>query len=169
LGKIALQSDWNRGLTQSSQPITASNSKINGASVTSSFYVSIQTGFLPGATGFIFAYSPTFNGLYGAVPGAAACTSSTCPSGYYGNGESSPLYYIFPCTTAAVLQVTFGENVFTLPFNMGPVPGNGGYCFGSLVALDLGLNAWIMGAGPMSGFYSVFDVQNERMAFAQLV
>ncbi|KAH8921407.1 acid protease [Atractiella rhizophila] len=93
-----------------------------------------------------------------------ACTASTCGSGSDG-------FYIYPCASKPKVSVSAGGTTWAISndnFNLGVLQTGSTYCVGGIVGQDVGLNAVILGDVFMKNVYSVFDVANSRVGFAQL-
>ncbi|KAH8916418.1 acid protease [Atractiella rhizophila] len=102
--------------------------------------------------------------IYNHIPGSKACTASTCGSGSDG-------FYIYPCASKPKVSVSAGGTTWAISndnFNLGVLQTGSTYCVGGIVGQDVGLNAVILGDVFMKNVYSVFDVANSRVGFAQL-
>jgi hypothetical protein len=93
--------------------------------------------------------------FYDHIPGAQAA-----PDGYY----------IFPCNTV-LPDIVFHFDDFDFPithnFNLGPWRTGSPYCLGSIMR-DEEIDAWTMGTVFMTDYYTIFDVGNRRVGFADL-
>jgi hypothetical protein len=79
-------------------------------------------------------------------------------------------YYIFLCDTD-LPDIVFYFDDFDFPithhFNLGQWQMGSPYCIGSIMA-DVTANFWTIGTIFMTDYYTVFDVGNRKVGFANL-
>jgi hypothetical protein len=79
-------------------------------------------------------------------------------------------FYIFPCDTDLPdIVLHFGDVGYVLAhnFNRGPWQVGSPDCLGSIIAVQPA-NVWTIGTVFMSDYYTIFDVGNRRVGFAEL-
>ena len=125
---------------------------VNGSAVVSGpVDVIVDTG-----TTLVVGHSDHVAAIYAAIPGAR-------PSMDIGDGM-----YKIPCNNTVGVDLSFGGRAFTIPadvLNFGP-SGEDGVCLGGIVAGDD--RFWIIGDVFLRTVYSVYDVGNKRVGFANL-
>jgi Eukaryotic aspartyl protease len=96
--------------------------------------------------------------FYGHIPGAQ-------PAGAAHDG-----YYIFPCNTdLPEIFFEFDAFIFYIEDNLslGPWQMGSPDCLGAITGLEV-VNGWTMGTVFMTDYYTIFDVANRRVGFADL-
>ncbi|KAH7919522.1 acid protease [Leucogyrophana mollusca] len=84
--------------------------------------------------------------------------------------DVGPGFYSFPCNNIPDVSLTFGGKSFPISqdtFNIGSADG-GFTCVGGIVGQDIGAPFWIIGDVFLNNVYTVFDVGNSRVGFAEL-
>jgi len=80
-------------------------------------------------------------------------------------------YYSFPCNNFPTISFYFGgDKAFRIPpsiLNHGPVQKGSPDCYSGIVSRELGF--WSLGAVFLKSVYTVFDVRNRQVGFADLV
>ncbi|KAH7884062.1 acid protease [Phlebopus sp. FC_14] len=80
-------------------------------------------------------------------------------------------YYTFPCDSVPEVSLTFGGQEFAISpdtFNLGSASPDSAECIGGIVGDDIGDSFWIVGDVFLSNVYTLFDVGESRVGFANL-
>jgi cathepsin D len=126
----------------------------NGRTAGSNIDTIIDTG-----TTLVIGDPRTVAALYAAIPGAQDA-SRTIGAGFF----------TFPCNTDPRVTLTFGGRQFPISldtFNLGQVSAGSTNCVGGVVS-ESGLSFWVVGDVFLQNVYTVFDVGNEQVRFANL-
>ncbi|KAL0947626.1 hypothetical protein HGRIS_013714 [Hohenbuehelia grisea] len=99
--------------------------------------------------------------LYKKIPGAQDASSSV------GLGA-----FTFPCNSTSAVSLSFGGKQFPISpdlFILGPLP-DGQNCVGSIVGSSVaaGDASWIIGDRFLQNVYTIFDIGNSQVGFAEL-
>jgi hypothetical protein len=97
--------------------------------------------------------------FYSGIPGAKE-------DGSLGDG-----FYTFPCDTEPEVSFTLGGKEFSITksFNVGRTHEGSNTCVGGIVAnAETAGEFWILGDVFMTNYYTIFDVGNMQVGFAQL-
>lgn len=129
--------------------------EVNGYTVASSFKTIIDSG-----TTIIFGPSGSVKGLYDKIGGQAM------------TGQLAG-YYEFPCNNVPKVSFKWGGKAWAISessFNLGLVSTGSSMCVGAIAAQDLSLgdDVWLLGDSFMTEVYTVFDMNNNQVGFAQL-
>ncbi|KAI0062158.1 acid protease [Artomyces pyxidatus] len=127
---------------------------VNGVEVLSFTTAIIDTG-----TTQIIGDSSSVQLIYDQIDGAEAAPE-------YGDG-----IYTIPCTFDTPIELTFNDVTFSVSpstFNLGPVAQGSSTCVGGLGADDDLYGLWIVGDVFLQNVYTVFDVANSQVGFANL-
>ncbi|CAG8706698.1 8350_t:CDS:1 [Racocetra persica] len=81
--------------------------------------------------------------------------------------DDKDLYFI-PCNTTAVVSLRFGGVDFSIPSKDLFLSQNGAQCVSAIIPADLFpvSNVWLVGQTFIKNVYSVFDVGNKKVGFA---
>jgi hypothetical protein len=93
--------------------------------------------------------------IYSRIPGSLAAENGFC---------------LFPCNTDLpniVFHIEDHEYPITRNFNLGPWAVGSNYCIGSIMVVATA-NVWTIGTVFMTDYYTIFDVGNRRVGFADL-
>ncbi|KAL0947617.1 hypothetical protein HGRIS_013706 [Hohenbuehelia grisea] len=98
--------------------------------------------------------------IYAAIEGSQDASDAIAPG-----------FFTFPCSSTSTVSLSFGGKPFDMSpesFNLGTID-NGQNCVGSIVGGDLqGVSDWIVGDRFMLNTYTVFDIANAQVGFAEL-
>ncbi|KAI0771237.1 acid protease [Trametes elegans] len=107
-----------------------------------------------------------------APPDAAAQFWNAVPGAQVFDQDSG--LFTFPCESVPEVAFNWGGQSWAVSaenFNLGQAgEGFEGQCVGALASGDLGLgdNTWLLGDSFMKNVYTVFDIKNNAVGFAQL-
>ncbi|PVF96166.1 acid protease [Serendipita vermifera] len=121
--------------------------------------VSSTSCIVDSGTSLVIGDSASVASFYNSIPGAKQDES-------IGRG-----FYTYPCDGKPEVSFTIGGKEFPITdsFNLGRVQEGSDMCVGGIVASgDTGDKFWILGDVFMTNYYTVFDVGNKRVGFAQL-
>ncbi|KAF9226049.1 Asp-domain-containing protein [Gyrodon lividus] len=79
------------------------------------------------------------------------------------------LLYTFPCDDVPSVSFTFSDTSFLISaetISVGPIDEDPLDCIGSIIVADVPF--WVVGGAFLRNVYTVFDVANERVGFAEL-
>ncbi|KAF8839851.1 acid protease [Paxillus ammoniavirescens] len=122
----------------------------NGTAIVKDFPAVVDTG-----TTLILGDITTVGQFYGALNGTDI-----------GSG-----FYTLPCNSMPSVSITIGGKPFTLSaetFNLGSYDSSGETCVGSILSTSSLGDIWILGDAFLQNVYSVFDLGNSRVGFADL-
>ncbi|KAF9228837.1 acid protease [Gyrodon lividus] len=80
-------------------------------------------------------------------------------------------FYTLPCNSMPSVSITIGGKTFVLSaetFNLGSYDSSGETCVGGILATGSLGDTWILGDAFLRNVYSVFDIGNLRVGFADL-
>ena len=126
---------------------------VNGKSVASNLQAVIDTG-----TTLIIGDSNNVRALYSQIPGSRDASNTIGPG-----------FYTVPCNNIPTVSMTYGGRAFSIRpdlFNLGRVRRGSSDCVGAIVGGNQ--RFWIVGDVFLQGYYSVFDLGNNRVGFATL-
>jgi hypothetical protein len=91
----------------------------------------------------------------------------------YGSGYDG--YYLIPCASIPTVSMNFGGRDFSIPaskFSLGQVSRGSQYCVGAVLGSDQqyggsGTPTYLVGDAFLSSVYSIYDVGQKRVGFAQ--
>lgn len=142
--------EWHPVASQSYWVLTG-NAHVNNDATTADFYGIIDTG-----TTVVVAPPEQAQSFWANVEGSAP----------YGGG-----YYTFPCDSVPDVSFSFGggkrwemskDNI-----NLGSTSAGSGRCVGSIVGMDVGISAWIIGDAFLKDVYTSFDFDTNSVGFAE--
>lgn len=131
--------------------VLSGNSHVNGETPNDDFYGIIDTG-----TTVVVAPPADAKAFWASVDGSAP----------YGGG-----YYTFPCDSVPDVSFSFGggqkwemskDNI-----NLGSTSAGSGRCVGSIVGMDVGISAWIIGDAFLKDVYTSFSFDTNSVGFAK--
>lgn len=79
-------------------------------------------------------------------------------------------YYTFPCDSIPDVSFAFGGKKWEMDadtLNLGSTASGSHRCVGSVVGMDVGVNAWIMGDSFLKNVYTTFDFDQNAVGFAE--
>lgn len=79
-------------------------------------------------------------------------------------------YYTFPCNSVPDVSFSFGGKKWEMDadtLNLGSTASGSQRCVGSVVGMDVGVNAWIMGDSFLKNVYTTFDFDKNAVGFAE--
>jgi hypothetical protein len=79
-------------------------------------------------------------------------------------------YYTFPCDNAPEVSFSFGGKKWEMSegnLNLGATQAGSDRCVGSIVGMDVGVSAWIIGDSFLKDVYTTFDFDKNRVGFAK--
>ncbi|KAL4245319.1 peptidase A1 family protein [Abortiporus biennis] len=120
-----------------------------------------QSAIVDTGTTLLVGDSKTVANIYSNIPNAQA------------SDTSGPGMYTFPCNAVPTISLTFGGKAFNIDptiLNMGTVSPGSDRCVSGLVASQSSddMKFWIVGDVFLRNVYTVFDVGNSRVGFADL-
>ncbi|EGN96394.1 hypothetical protein SERLA73DRAFT_76353 [Serpula lacrymans var. lacrymans S7.3] len=113
------------------------------------------SGIIDTGTTLIVANTSNVNQFYSALNGTDV-----------GGGS-----YTLPCDSMPSISITLGGTSFTMSpdtFNIGAYDSTGEACVGAVSANDGIGDFWVLGDAFLRNVYTVFDVGNSRVGYAQL-
>jgi len=134
--------------------VSKSSANVNGKRVTTGTGVRF---IVDSGTTYIVAPTSGARKFYALVPGAKKYDAN---------------HWSFPCASAPTVSLSFGLTTKKLSiraenFNLGYTPEDKTRCIGAVIAQDLGLgSSWVIGDSFLKSWYSVFDLENNRIGFA---
>lgn len=141
--------EWHDVVSESYWVLQGS-AQVNGESASSDFYAIIDTG-----TTVVVAPTAQAKAFWAKVEGAKP---------YQGG------YYTFPCDNVPEVSFSFGGKEWPMSsdnLNLGAVSAGSSQCVGSIVGLDVGVSAWIIGDAFLKDVYTTFDFEENRVGFAE--
>ena len=87
-----------------------------------------------------------------------------------GSKPSGGGYYTFPCDSVPDVSFSFGGKNWDMSadnLNLGSTYSGSTQCVGSIVGLDVGISAWIVGDAFLKDVYTTFDFEENRVGFAE--
>jgi cathepsin D len=135
--------------------IGGASALVGTSTATSGFQTIIDSG-----TTIMYGPPSAVQAVYAKIPGSKLYDS--------GNG-----FYSYPCNSPPSVAFSWGGKAWKISaanFNLGETSPGSGQCIGALSAQDLGLgsNVWLLGDSFMKNVYSVFNVGQNAVGFAQL-
>jgi hypothetical protein len=79
-------------------------------------------------------------------------------------------YYTFPCNEVPDVSFSFGGKKWEMDadtLNLGSTASGSERCVGSVVGMDVGVSAWIMGDSFLKNVYTTFDFDKNAVGFAE--
>ena len=83
----------------------------------------------------------------------------------YGNG-----YWTFPCDATPDVSFSFGGQQWSMDsqhLNLGRTFAGSNMCIGSIVGIDIGIDAWIIGDSFLKNVYTSFNFDTKTVGFAK--
>lgn len=87
-----------------------------------------------------------------------------------GSQPSGDGYYTFPCNNVPEVSFSFGGKQWEMSadnINLGSTYAGSSQCVGSIVGMDIGMSAWIVGDAFLKDVYTTFDFEENRVGFAE--
>lgn len=130
-----------------------------GVAVNGSYAVGNQSAIIDTGTTLIIGDTKSVRELYEQIPGAVDASAAV------GAG-----FYAVPCNAIPVVSLSFGGRWFDISqqsFNLGPITNTSTYCVGAVISAQ-DQPFWILGDTFLSNVYTAFDVEGNRVGFADL-
>lgn len=130
--------------------VVSGKANVNGKSASNQFNAVVDTG-----TTVVVAPPSEAANFWSQVPGSEST----------GNG-----YYTFPCNTVPTVSFNFGGSdwkMSTENLNLGQTHAGSNQCVGSVVGMDVGVDAWILGDSFLKDVYTSFSFDKNAVGFAQ--
>ncbi|KAI0951743.1 hypothetical protein AcV7_007755 [Taiwanofungus camphoratus] len=127
---------------------------INGQGALSKLSAIIDTG-----TTLVIGDTNNVNKLYAAIPGSKDASQTAGPG-----------FHSVPCDAIPTISLMFGGKAFDISkelFNLGKVSPGSSDCLGGIVGAD-NQEFWVVGDLYLQNVYTVFDIQNSQVGFADL-
>jgi cathepsin D len=123
--------------------------------------VSQTSAIVDSGTTLVIGDTQSVDAFYAQIPGAQSASQTI------GDG-----FYTLPCS-ATIPEVSFtiaGKDFpMTDSLNFGPIQEGSTECVGSIIAdANIGSQFWILGDAFMTNYYTVFDLGNSQVGFANL-
>ena len=74
--------------------------------------------------------------------------------------------WVVKCSKAPALTFVMNGNEFKLEGKEWTIPLAFGYCISGLMGLDIGKDIWIVGDIFLRKYYSIYDMDNDRVGLA---
>ncbi|KAJ3806810.1 acid protease [Lentinula aff. lateritia] len=138
--------------------------KISGGSVGVPSNAGVVSGIdtvVDSGTTLIYGPPNDVKNLWAAVPGAAAY-------------DAEPGFYTYPCNQTLGVSFSWGGKNWSIPdehMSTGFADGSGQTCVGAIIGQNIfgsSSPTWLVGDTFMKGVYSVFNLGNNQLGFAQL-
>ena len=141
--------EWHPVVSESYWVLTG-DAQVDGKSASSEFYGIIDTG-----TTVVVAPPKQAEAFWDKIDNSEAI----------GGG-----YYTFPCADTPEVSFSFGGKEWAMSkdnFNLGSTSAGSGRCVGSVVGMDTGINAWIIGDSFLKDVYTSFNLDTKSVGFAE--
>ncbi|THH27059.1 hypothetical protein EUX98_g7124 [Antrodiella citrinella] len=134
---------------------TGGSAVVAGKTVVSDFQTVIDSG-----TTIMYGPAADVKKFYAAIPGSTEY-------------DTKNAMYSFPCDAVPDVAFNWGGKDWAITadnFNLGTETSGSSQCVGALSGQDLGLGAgvWLLGDSFMKNVYTVFDVSQNAVGFAEL-
>ncbi|KAJ3992532.1 acid protease [Lentinula boryana] len=138
--------------------------KISDGSISVPSNASVVSGFdtiVDSGTTLIYGPTDAVKTLWASIPGASAY-------------DAEPGFYMYPCNQTLGVSFSWGGKNWNIPdehMSTGFTDGSGQNCVGAIVGQNIfgsSSPTWLVGDTFMKGVYSVFNLGNNQLGFAQL-
>lgn len=126
------------------------NAYVDNKSASDDFYAIVDTG-----TTVVVAPPSEAEAFWAKVPNSEPYSSG---------------YYTFPCDSTPDVSFSFGGQKWEMDadtLNLGSTAAGSDRCVGSVVGMDVGVSAWIMGDSFLKNVYTTFDLEQNAVGFAE--
>ncbi|KAJ3715899.1 acid protease [Lentinula guzmanii] len=138
--------------------------KISDGSISVPSNASVVSGIdtiVDSGTTLIYGPPDAVKTLWASIPGASAY-------------DAEPGFYMYPCNQTLGVSFSWGGKNWNIPdehMSTGLTDGSGQNCVGAIVGQNIfgsSSPTWLVGDTFMKGVYSVFNLGNNQLGFAQL-
>lgn len=133
--------------------------ELGGVSVNGSHVVGNHSTIIDTGTTLVIGDPRSVNELYSKIPGAMDASEIAGPG-----------FFTIPCDAIPIVSFAFGEKSFDISqkaFNLGPVTNTSTDCIGGVISAEE-QPFWIVGDVFLRNVYTVFDIEENRVGFADL-
>ncbi|KAL5625125.1 hypothetical protein BROUX41_005185 [Berkeleyomyces rouxiae] len=114
--------------------------------------ISGRTGYIDTGTSYIFGPPDDVEKLHSMIDGAKTSDNSR---------------WSVPCDTDKTLEFTFGGKSWALQTEDWISVASDGNCYSYIMGIEVVKGGWLMGDAFIKNVYSVFDITNRRIGFAE--